>query len=291
VTEYAHKICPRCGEPADDYRFCQACRAHIDSLTGGAQSEAQASEPADASAHLLREVERLEQALAAASQGLGDRSVAPPSSTAVEVETEPRPAEDVTADASATQAPVANDQVSVAPPSTREVARLEDVLKVAPTRSTEVAPSEVEASAPEAPVNDLPQAFIEAPPKEDETEEPVEATDAEPAEESAPATSTEERASEPVPAHLLREAVWFELASMVEATTPEAPQAAAPEVDIERTVNSIPPPVVSAQPSAEPAPPVHTEQSRWLAALCLLLLIGLVVALTGRRPRNFTETR
>jgi hypothetical protein len=151
------------------------------------------------------------------------------------------------------------------------------------------------------PVIEPPQALREAPSEENETEEPIADTDAEPAEEVAPATSTDGHASEPsyVAAQVLREAFWFEHASAVESdgdaeqTTPEAPQADVREVELERrAVNSIPPPV-SAQPSAEPTRPesvFQTERSRWVAALCLLLLIGLIVALTGRRPRHLSTS-
>ena len=82
--EHDQRVCPRCGEPAGDRRFCEACRAQI--------AGTHATDLSSPATHALREVLRLEEALAAASKGISDRIAARATGTAVQVEPESRPA-------------------------------------------------------------------------------------------------------------------------------------------------------------------------------------------------------
>jgi hypothetical protein len=106
--EHDQRACPRCGEPAGEYHYCPSCLAPIESLGGTATTT-----------------------LAASSDGNSDRGAGETSAAAVQVE----PSVD-----GATAAPGSGmrleggaGDVSQAPP---EVARLEDVLSVAPRPST-----------------------------------------------------------------------------------------------------------------------------------------------------------
>src|SRR5579862_950757 len=75
--EQDQRICPRCGQPAGEYRFCASCRSQF---TGP-----RAEVPSHPATHALREVLRLEEALAAASKGINERIAARSSTAAVQV--------------------------------------------------------------------------------------------------------------------------------------------------------------------------------------------------------------
>jgi hypothetical protein len=239
----------------------------MDSLTGTptpAASHATSAHAADPT-YLAAQVLRLEQALAATSKGIGDR-IAGGSSAAVQVEAEPRPADPIDGDVGG---------VSLEPATLPEVARLEDVLTVAPAVSGD------QATPPAEPV-----AHESAPPAE-ETERPAIA---------------EVPAAEPiyVAAQALREAFWFEQTSAFKAPPHRVPDAPATEpVRLE----SVPPPgtqqVISRAapalptaaldlPTAAPGfPTTTTSRSRWVAVMWVLALLALVAVLTGRsRPRS-----
>ena len=68
-----------------------------------------------------------------------------------------------------------------------------------------------------------------------------------------------------------------------------APPAPAPEVVPTPVIaTSVPPP--SPAPAQPEAPePAQASRNHWLTAVCLLALIALVVALTGRRPCGCAE--
>lgn len=240
--EHDQTICPRCGEPTSGFGFCQPCRSQIDSLKAAVTPGAAAvGEPTRAAAQVLQEVVRLEQALAATSKGISDRIAARTSAGAVQAP-------------DATSEPVETPARPSAPE--REVARLEDVLTVAP--------SDTEATAP--------------------------------AVEPAPATEASEPTPKATPSYVaaqaLREAFWFEQASAFKpavdgepAPRPvPAPAPAAPDVA----------PVQHAEPPAQPEDPPSVAQipaddapeRHWLAAVCLLALIAVLIAVTGRAPRR-----
>jgi hypothetical protein len=233
----------------------------MDSLAGTptpAAARASSAHPADPT-YLAAQVLRLEQALAAASEGIGDRIGGAPS-TAVQVEAEPRPAEPITGDVAA---------VSLDRATFPEVARLEDVLTVAPTDpGVQAAPSA------------QPAAHMSAPPA-DELERP---------------TIAEAALAEPiyVAAQALREAFWFEQTSAFRA--PQTPVPDGPAAEPAR-LESVPPPVAqeaSVQAAAElptaapELPTATTSRSRWVAVMWVLAVLALVAALTGRgRARSF----
>jgi hypothetical protein len=134
--DHDQRVCPRCGEPAGDYRFCQSCSSHIDSLTGTAPGAgAHASDPSHSAPQVLREVLRLEQALAAASKGISDRIATGPSATAVQADSDPLSGGNRDASAGALERAklpmTADERGSDAVQGPREVARFEDVLTVA----------------------------------------------------------------------------------------------------------------------------------------------------------------
>jgi hypothetical protein len=261
VMENDQRVCPRCGEPAGDYRFCGYCRAHMDSLTGTptpVATHATSAQVADPT-YLAAQVLRLEQALAAASQGIGDRIAGAPSA-AVQVEAEPRPAEPISGDVAA---------VSLERATFPEVARLEDVLTVAPADPGASAATPVD-----------PATHVTAPP----------------AEELERLAIAEAPLAEPiyVAAQALREAFWFEQTAAFRA--PQTPLSDAPAAEPAR-LESVPPPIAqqaSVQaaadlPTAAPElPSAMTSRSRWLAVMWVLAVLALVAALTGRgRPRSF----
>jgi hypothetical protein len=278
--DHDQKICPRCGEPTASYGFCTPCRAHIDSLTGGETRAADLS-----TAQVLREVVRLEEALADASKGISSGT----SSTAVEVDSAP---EDLVEEATPGSLEIAKLPASAddAPPRP-DVARLEDVLTVLP-RPEEIAPRTPAA----APVE------VEAAPSEGETT----ADDLPPAAEVSPVEQAEAdiRAKLPlanptyVAAHALRAAFWFEQTSAFESrpdeVAPDPVEDAVPVLDPARhAATSVPPPESAPMPASAPPPPMaeplpavkaETSQRNWVTALGLLALIALVVVLTGRRP-------
>ena len=249
--EHDQRVCPRCGEPAGDYRFCRSCSAHMDSLTGVPMPSAPAADPT----YLAAQVAQLEQALAAASKSIGDRIAGEPSA-AVQVEPEPLPADPVTGDAAT---------VSLGRTKLPEVARLEDVLTVAPADHGPAAAAPIE-----------PSAHVSAPP----------------ADELERGASAEDHAPEPlyVAAQALREAFWFEQASAFKAATREAPQSHLPEASAAEPVRteSVPPPSAhegTPQPAPEPST-APASRSRWVVAMWVLALIALVALLTGRSGRR-----
>jgi hypothetical protein len=279
--DHDQKICPRCGEPTASYGFCTPCRAHIDSLTGG---ETRATDLS--TAQVLREVVRLEEALADASKGISSGS----SSTAVEVDPA---AEDLVEEAAPGSLEIAKLPASADDaPQRPDVARLEDVLTVLP-RPEDVAPRTPAA----APVE------VEAAPSEGETT----ADDLPPAAEVSPVEQAEAdiRAKLPlanpsyVAAHALRAAFWFEQTWAFESrpddeVAPDPVEDAAPVLDPARhAATSIPPAESAPTPASAPPPPMaeplavvkaETSQRNRITTLCLLALIALVVVLTGRRP-------
>jgi hypothetical protein len=272
--DHGRKVCPRCGEPTGSYGFCPPCRAHIDSLTGGATRAADLT-----TAQVLGEVMRLEEALADAARETSDRIGGGSSTAALEIDSAPEkgageashpdvarledvltvnPREDArSADTS--------DELVIDLDQTQDVARLEDVLSTPPPADNFVIAPKTAAAAP------------------------PEAEPAEPAALAVPdPTPAQNQAAFPahVAAHVLRAAFWFEQTSAFESRPddevieePVAPISIAPP-------QSTPPPVSTPPPpQAEPLPAAQAEASRnWITALCLLALIALVVVLTGRRP-------
>ncbi|HTX31468.1 MAG TPA: hypothetical protein VMD09_08780 [Solirubrobacteraceae bacterium] len=281
--DHDQKTCPRCGEPTASYGFCPPCRAHIDALTGG-----ETRAPDLSTAHVLREVVRLEEALADASKGIGSGT----STAAVGVDSGP---EELAEEAAPTGLEIAKLPAADDAPQRPDVARLEDVLTVRPRPEYHAVAPRTAAAAP---------AEVEAP-----SEEETSAPDLPPAAEVLPVEQAEAdiRAKLPlanpsyVAAHVLRAAFWFEQTSAFESrpdheVAPDPIEAAAPVLDPARhAATSVPPPSsapmsVSAPPPppAEPLPTSEVEpptsQRNWITALCLLALIALVVVLTGRRP-------
>jgi hypothetical protein len=299
--EHDQRVCPRCGEPAGGYGFCQSCRSHIDSLTGTpAHAGAHATDPS----YLAAQVLRLEQALAATSKGISDRIAAGPPAAAVQVDADPRPGENSGGDASdgtlerAKLLTGADERVSGAPRAAREVARLEDVLTVASTDDLDrIAAKTVTPAVPN----------VE--PAQNDADDTTHDVNAAPGDEVELPTSAEKRASAPtsVAAHVLREAFWFEQSAFWSngdgnETTPPAPQAAAAGLDRDRDAADSTRSNAEPDPSdADARPCAQHDSSRsarsfwmgqtsgrhWAAALCLLALVGLVVVLTGRDPRRF----
>lgn len=266
--DHDRKVCPRCGEPTAGYGFCAPCRAHIDSLTGGRTPGEDLP-----TAQVLREVVRLEQALADASRGMSDRIGAGPSTAAVEV----GPAAESIAEEAATggleiaKLPGTDDA-----PQRPDVARLEDVLTVVPRSEDHGIPPRTAAAAAE--------------------DTSVEATSVPPPE-PTPRAEIAPTAPSYVAAHVLRAAFWFEQTSAFESRPDEeiVPELLeVPALDPNRfAATSVPPPSSAAETTSVPPPPqveplpaaeVETSQRNWITAACLLALIALVVVLTGRRP-------
>lgn len=263
MMDHNQRACPRCGEPAGDYRFCQSCRAHMDSLTGSpSAADAHAADPT----YLAAQVLQLEQALAAASKGITDR-IAGETSTAVQVEPEPHLPDTEPAEIGA---------VSLDRPTAPDVARLEDVLTVAP-------PTHDERNAPPTP--------------KPAANEPTQLS-APPVERLEPPASAEHPVAVTlyVAAQALREAFWFEQASAFkpqrsdEEPVSPAPQPvgseAAPDLQAAEStdpVQSVAPPRADADTSVAEPSGAGMWQGNWLAALCVLALIALVAMLTGRR--------
>jgi hypothetical protein len=206
---------------------------------------------------------RLEEALAAVSKGISDRIAAGPSATAVDLDAAPPAVESDATDArDGVLLPRTPDERAgdIASPS-REVARLEDVLKVSP-------------SAPAAASVPPPAAASEA----------VEADDEVVAEAATELISIPPPFAAPsyVAAQALREAFWFEQASAFTGTPASTPPPVKPDL-------TPAPPVV--EPQTEPAPrdasaPPQAGSNGWVTAMFLLTLIALVMLLTGRRPRR-----
>ncbi len=303
--EHDQRVCLRCAEPAGDYRFCESCRSHIDSLTRVARAGTHAGDPIDPAAQVPREVQRFEQASAAASNGDSDGTTSEAPAAAVQIDPDPRPAENLTGDASAGVLQIAklstsvNEHVSDRAHAPREVARFEQVMTIKSTDGTD----RVAAKAAAAAMPEVQGARTEA----DDTTAEVNAA---PVREVELPTSDEAHASEPsyVAADALRDAFWFEQASAFksngdgEGATQQAPAVAMPEGDPDpytadgTTSNVRPDPCEGdarqcAQPngSRSVVPPWigQASQRHSIAAICLLALIGLVAVLTGRELRRF----
>lgn len=290
--EHDQKICPRCGEPAGDYSFCHTCRAHLDSLNGTPGHAGTATSDAGYPAtQALREILRLEQALAAASKGISDRIAARSSGAAVEVDRDPRPADTLAASGATldiVETPTAHDVLmsDLVVQPVRDIARLEEVLKVVPADKVELTAEVVSpaSDAVELPADELVSAPVEEP------------------------TEKHDIAPTYVAAHALREAFWFEQAAAFKShgqitrrpPEPEVravePQHRATNADTRPTdpASSVAPPNLeaAAQPSAhDDASPSagwvwmgHTSRNNFVAALCLLTLIGVVLMLIRRHP-------
>lgn len=239
--EHYKRICPRCGESAGDQGFCQSCRSHMESLNGiPTRAQTHAGGAASSTTQVLTQVMQLEEALAAVSKGISDRIAA----AAVEVDS--RPADTA---AEAVLLPGTAD-TDLATPS-REVARLEDVLKISAP-----APASLSVPPPAAPALEV-------------AEEPT----AEVTSIAPPAVPSY------VAAQALREAFWFEQASAFSAaaTSCPPPEAAAVEVEAPSQVEA-----ASTELDSHP----EAEATSWLTAIVLLTLLALVMVLTGRRPRR-----
>lgn len=155
--EQDQTVCPRCGEPAGGPGFCQACRSHIESLPTSSGVGADASEASYPATRALREVMRLEAALAAASKGISDRIAAGSSITVVEVEPAPGEAETDIDNASSA---VAGSNLGQGP---REVARFEDLMTIDRRERPESTPPPAAVPEPElsAPAIEEPPALPE----------------------------------------------------------------------------------------------------------------------------------
>ncbi len=268
--DHDRKVCPRCGEVTAGYGFCPPCREHIDFLTGGATHATDLP-----SAQVLREMVRLEQALADASKGMSDRIGAGPSTTAVDAD--PAPADEVSLGREVAKLPLSSDDG----PQRPEVARLEDVLTVRPASDVPGIPPKTAAAAP-------PQA--ESAPCEDELAA-REVTSVAPPSVAPPPLASPAPAATPsyVAAHVLRAAFLFEQTAAFESRPDDDELEVIPEPVAATSVAppvSVASPASVAPPQAEPLPAAEAETSQrnWMTALCLLALIALVVVLTGRRP-------
>lgn len=141
--EHDQRVCPRCGEPSPDYGFCKFCRSHMDSPAGiSTHAAGHAGDATYPATRALQEVARLEEALAAASKGISERIAARTAAAPVQLDPDPHPIANVPASAQ----------------TSRDVARLEDVLTVAPTSDT-VAPTADDESAADAAADTLREAF------------------------------------------------------------------------------------------------------------------------------------
>ena len=297
--EHDQRMCPRCGKPAGDFHFCPSGLAPVDSLPGvPAGDVAQSIAPVSVAAQTPPELLQIAEAANAGSTGDRSPGEAP---AAVQVDPDPRPAEHDNASGGTfdiARLPSSADEFlgKAAQPS-REVARLEDVLRVDDRDRIEARTAAAAARSVAPPPPSL------AP----ETEMVWESTPEERYATAAGVTPPprvaaesparpEARVSAPnyVAAHRMRAAFLHEQASAFEQALPskaddesDEPAAPAPRV-------SVPPPAPrAAEPTTGNEEPRLTEgdpcgsaqpdsSHRWLAALCLLALIALVVALTGR---------
>jgi hypothetical protein len=330
VREDDQRVCPRCGQPAGDYRFCVSCRSHIDSLTRDPSGlTCQTGDQAYTPAQAPREAVGFEQALTATSNGDSGRVGGTASAAAVRAEPDSRPAP--AGDASAGTLGKAelwtttDGRIGAPVQAPQDVARLEQVLSVAPPdpRTTakaaaapvpEVAPAQdaIDDTADDAGDGALERAKralerLEAAlsidhgeriattnsAAENVADDPIADVNAAPVEQIDLPTRAEGHPAgvSDVAAHLLREAFWFEQASAFKANgdraalVPQAPQPDVPEVDSEPSTPDSTGSTV--QPDPPEGDPQTCPQSHWLAAICLLALVALIVVLTGRHPRRF----
>ena len=295
--DHDRKTCPRCGEPTSSYGFCTTCRAHIDALTGAATSAQDLT-----TAQVLREVVRLEQALADASQGTSDRMGGGSSTAAVEVDSRQEIGSDEAdhGGLEIAKLPTGADRGSDPP---RDVARLEDVLTISSRPEAREADDEEDTPVAEVePPSPAQQPLVESVPPpaaarlEDVLSVVLPSDDYGIAPRTAAAAAPEvEKRTPPsyVAAHMLRAAFWFEQTSAFESrpddeALPETVEPPLPELDPTWDPSTSTPPPTSPTPSEPPEPlpaaaQAESSRSTWLAALCLLALITLVAVLTGRR--------
>jgi hypothetical protein len=278
VTEHDHRVCPRCGQAAGDYHFCPSCLAPIDSLSGipaharvteAREGDAVATETA-ATAVQVESDERSDE----------DGTPAPPPEISVRPDAPlaSQPPRDVArfedvltmaSDPAVTARPVVAPEIFLRPSHSSKspaVARLEDVLTVAPSVI-----SLVPGSVPPPAVAPAPQ------PSETTVPEPAEAPASEPPPLAAEVTAIE------VAAQVLREAFWFEQAAAFKTEAVRGISVPPPTPVVEPTASVAPPAVA---PVIETSPPVLgpvQTSNRWLIAAFLLSLLALLVALTGRR--------
>src|SRR5437764_835439 len=152
--QHDQRICPRCGKSAGDYHFCPSCLAPVES-SNPSHAGTNPGDASPAAPQPAREVLLLEQT----SNHDGNR-IAGDTPPAVQLDLGGRRPEARTAHASAASANPAevslraNRLLSPVPQPPRDVARLEDVLTVAPKSAPERAASavpEVQKKADETP--------------------------------------------------------------------------------------------------------------------------------------------
>lgn len=303
--EHDQKVCPRCGKPAGEYRFCGSCRSHFEVLVGiPTPAVAHASEPSHAAAHGPRE-------LIAAADGGSDRSTGGAPAAAVEVAPDPHVADEQAAETSAPELAklpsTAGDRLSEASPAQREVARFEDLLTIVPEPEAEpasvdaddptadaVAAAAVEAVELAARRRDIDWARLRREVARLDDLLSLARTDAGDGVE----TPLPEVVSEPVylAADALRAAFWYEQASAFksngERERPASQPPPAPKPEVEPAPAAADSRIADLQPEARP----RSITRLWLdqasdhprvATACLLALIGLVAMLTGRDLRRF----
>ncbi len=301
--EHDRRVCPRCGEPTADYRFCESCRSHFESLTGiSARAGASVRDPGQLAAQTPREAYGFEQASAEASNGDTDRITNDGLATAVHSKPEPCPAEDPTGAANAgtldvAKLPTIGDQ-RLSDQPLRDVARLEEVLTILPAEAQRVDASTAPAKEVEPPTKEV------EPPTRDlksdsdwarlrqqvaRLEQLLSMTSGSQTED-APSNTAAQAEPQQVAARVLREAFWFEQAAAFRSNDAPAPRELEPEPEVAPVATPEHEPV-----EADPHPPAESYGSEpiidqapgqsWLAAACLLVLIGLVAVLTGRRLR------
>jgi hypothetical protein len=170
-------------------------------------------------------------------------------------------------------------EVRLSPQARRDVARLEDVLTVLPDGDSDTSPS---ASVPPPEVTDPPASTSEG------SEHRIAPRTA-----AAALPEAEVPALAPmyVAAHRLRSAFLFEQTAAFESRGDEEEIIEADDVVEETPVASIAElgPDVDLEPADASDQPA--SQSHWMAALCLLALLALVVALTGRKPCRCAHQR
>lgn len=295
--EHDQRVCPRCGKPAGDFHFCPSCLAPIDSL----------------SALLTSQARRLERSLAASD---ADHMAGRDSTATLQVESDHPTAErqpNAAGGAGSELQLRLDGRASASPPASRDVARLEDVLTVAPkaaageaAATTGVEPQilvdprvSVPPPAPRE-VARLEDVLTVHPDDDSVRIEPKTAAAAKqvqsspeivqgtssvepPAPAEKPAAKRQPGPRSYVPAYALRAAFWFEQASAFESSSDDD-EDEAPVTEVAPVVESVPPPapVAAELPAGEPL--VETPRKHWMLSLCLLGLVGLVIVLTGRRP-------
>jgi hypothetical protein len=224
-----------------------------------------------------------------------DRITSDGPATAVQAQPEPRPAEDPAADTSTGVLDVAklptigDDRLSDQP--SHEVARLEDVLTIAPSEAPPADAGALPVNDVELPARDLKSDSDWARLRQQvaRLEQLLRITSADQTDRTAGSAAADPE-PEYVAAHALREAFWFEQASAFRSSDAPAP----PELEPDRDADPITTPEPEPAPrEADPRPPAESYGSQpivdpaqgrpWLAVVCLLALIGLVAVLTGRR--------